>query len=79
MYRMQPNTNSNKISNLIRNIVKKMPQGKVFTVEELLQIRSIKSLTKSENVLLRAIRARVIRSLSCLHEGGKLRQIQNQT
>lgn len=76
MYRIQPSTNSNNISNLIRNKVKEMPQGKVFTAEGLLT-RSIKSLAQSENIQISSMKARILRSLSRLHEEGELRRIQN--
>ena len=76
MYKFKPSTNSKNISSIIRYKVKKMPEGKVFAIDELIT-RSLKTLAMNENIELSAIKARVLRTLSRLHEEGVLRRIQN--
>lgn len=61
---------------MIRSKVKKMPEGKVFAIEELIT-RSLKTMAVNENIELGIIKARVLRTLSRLHEEGTLRRIQN--
>lgn len=76
MIKFKPNANSKNISSVIRYKIKKMPKGKVFSIDELIT-RSLKTLAVNENIELSTLKARVLRTLSRLLEAGELRRIQN--